>query len=120
MVAVDMISGDILWKTPFGKIDKLSPLPIGFEWGTPFAGGAISTAGGVVFIGATADERFRAFDVSTGKKLLEIKAPTSAMATPMTYMANGKQYVVIATGGHMWNYPQGISDEIIAYALPEN
>ncbi len=120
MVAVDMISGDILWKTPFGKIDKLSPLPIGFEWGTPFAGGAITTAGGVVFIGATADERFRAFDVSTGKKLLEIKAPTSAMATPMTYMANGKQYVVIATGGHMWNYPKGISDEIIAYALPEN
>ena len=120
LVAVDMISGDILWKTPFGKIDKLSPLPIGFEWGTPFAGGAITTAGGVVFIGATADERFRAFDVSTGKKLLEIKAPTSAMASPMTYMANGKQYVVIATGGHMWNYPQGISDEIIAYALPDN
>jgi len=42
------------------------------------------------------------------------------MATPMTYMANGRQYVVIATGGHMWNYPNGISDELIAYALPEN
>ncbi len=54
-----------------------------------------------------------------GEKLLEIKAPTSAMATPMSYMANGRQYVVIATGGHMWNYPNGISDELIAYALPE-
>ena len=49
---------------------------------------------------------------------MELKAPTSAMATPMTYMANGRQYVVIATGGHMWNYREGISDEIIAYALP--
>ena len=118
IVAVDMITGEILWKTPFGKIDKLSPLPIGFEWGTPYAGGAITTGGGVIFIGASADERFRAFDIDTGKKLLELKAPTSAMATPMTYMADGRQYVVIATGGHMWNYPQGISDEIIAYALP--
>ena len=119
LVAVDMVEGNILWKKPFGKIDKLSPLPIGFEWGTPFAGGAITTAGGLIFIGATADERFRAFDIETGEKLLEIKAPTSAMATPMSYMANGRQYVVIATGGHMWNYPNGISDELIAYALPE-
>ena len=118
LVAVDMVKGEILWKKPFGKIDKLSPLPIGFEWGTPFAGGAITTAGGLIFIGATADERFRAFDIETGEKLLELKAPTSAMATPMTYMANGRQYVVIATGGHMWNYREGISDEIIAYALP--
>ena len=120
LVAVDMVEGEILWKKPFGKIDKLSPLPIGFEWGTPFAGGAITTAGGLIFIGATADERFRAFDIETGEKLLEMKAPTAAMATPMTYMANGRQYVVIATGGHMWNYPNGISDELIAYALPEN
>ena len=119
LVAVDMVEGNILWKKPFGKIDKLSPLPIGFEWGTPFAGGAITTAGGLIFIGATADERFRAFDIETGEKLLEIKAPTSAMATPMSYMVNGRQYVVIATGGHMWNYPNGISDELIAYALPE-
>jgi len=119
LVAVDMVEGNILWKKPFGKIDKLSPLPIGFEWGTPFAGGAITTAGGLIFIAATADERFRAFDIETGEKLLEIKAPTSAMATPMSYMVNGRQYVVIATGGHLWNYPNGISDELIAYALPE-
>jgi quinoprotein glucose dehydrogenase len=97
IVAVDMITGEILWKTPFGKIDKLSPLPIGLN-------GEHHTQEGYHYrrwryiIGASADERFRAFDIDTGKKLLELKAPTSAMATPMTYMADGRQYVVIATG----------------------
>lgn len=118
LVAVDMAAGEILWEEPLGLIDKLSPIPIPLRWGTPFAGGPIATGGGVVFIGATADERFRAYDTLTGELLWEYDGPTSANATPMTYMAGGKQFVVVAAGGHSWVYPQKKGDAVVGYSLP--
>jgi quinoprotein glucose dehydrogenase len=75
------------------------------------------TAGGVVFIGATHDERFRAFDIKTGEKLWEISTPFSANATPMTYEVDGRQYVVVSAGGHAWS-PLAKGDAIMAFALP--
>ena len=71
----------------------------------------------LVFIGATTDELFRAFDVETGHELWSANLPTAAHATPMTYAIDGKQYVLIASGGHVWQYPK-ISDYITAFALP--
>ncbi len=118
LVGVDLGAGEIRWTSPLGLIDKLSPVPVALRFGTPFAGGGIATAGGLYFIGATADERFRAYDIDSGDLLWEFDAPTSANATPMTYMADGRQFVVVSTGGHAWLYPQNKQDKLIAYALP--
>jgi quinoprotein glucose dehydrogenase len=118
LVAVDLKAGTIKWRTTLGVLDKLMPVPIPLPWGTPTAGGPIATAGGLVFIGATMDERLRAFDTDTGRQLWETFTPTSNMATPMTYMVDGRQYVVIASGGHMWQYGFKIGDWMVAYALP--
>lgn len=118
LVAVDLDKGEILWDRPIGVLDKLMPFPLPLEFGTPISGGGIVTAGGLVFIGATYDERFRAFDVSTGEKVWEVDTPYSANATPMTYEVDGKQYVVVSAGGHSWSpLPKG--DYILAYALPD-
>ena len=121
LVGVDMEKGDILWSRHLGVIDKLAPggaMPLPLEFGTPAAGGAIVTGGGVAFIGASYDERFRGFDVDTGKILWEVDIPFSANATPMTYKRNGKQYVVVSAGGHAWSpLPKG--DFILAFALPD-
>ena len=95
------------------------PVPIPLNYGTPSAGGPIITAGGLVFIRATADARIRAYDIETGEQVWEYEAPTAAQATPMTYIANGRQYVVFAAGGHSWYYPWGIDDYLLAFALPE-
>ncbi len=119
LVAVDMAMGEIKWEIPFGVLDKLVPLPLPLNWGAPSAGGPIITAGGLIFIGATADSRFRAFDVDTGEELWQDMLPTSAMATPMTYEVGGRQFLVIAAGGHSWYYANGIDDYLLAYSLPD-
>ena len=98
--AIDLVNGTIRWQVPLGSIEKLAPLPIPLEMGTPNLGGAIVTAGGLVFIGATLDSKIRAFDVDTGKKLWEQKLPAGAQATPMTYEMHGRQYIVINASGH--------------------
>ncbi len=89
------------------------------ELGAPGVGGPIVTAGGIVFVGATADEAFRAFDVETGEKIWEAELPTSAMATPMTYAVDGVQYVAVSAGGHHEFYPDKVGDYLVAFALPE-
>jgi quinoprotein glucose dehydrogenase len=119
LAAINMDSGEIMWRRTLGVLDKLARMPLPLEWGTPLGGGPTVTAGGLVFIGASADERFRAFDVATGKKLWETITPSAAMATPMTYSIDGKQYVVVMAGGHMFYYMQNISDHIVAFALPD-
>ncbi|MDP6437857.1 MAG: pyrroloquinoline quinone-dependent dehydrogenase [Gammaproteobacteria bacterium] len=118
LVGVDLDKGDIIWDRPLGVLDKLSPVPFPLEFGTPGSGGGISTGGGLVFIGASYDERFRAFDVETGKLLWEVNTPYSANATPMTYEVDGRQYVVVSAGGHAWS-PLAKGDYILAFALPD-
>jgi quinoprotein glucose dehydrogenase len=113
--AVDVNKGEIAWKVPLGIIDELKATT-----GTPNLGGTIVTAGGVVFIGATIDSRFRGFDAMTGEQLWAATLEASAHATPITYMGKktGKQFVVIAAGGG--GYFRGkVSDTLVAFALPD-
>jgi quinoprotein glucose dehydrogenase len=117
-LAVDLKSGEVLWKVPLGTIRDLTPVPLWFNWGTPNIGGSVATAGGLVFIGATADNYLRAFDTRSGEEAWSYRLPTTANATPLTYRLNknGKQYVVVAAGGHGWSTP---GDSIMAFALKE-
>jgi len=117
MVAVDLEAGEILWQSTLGVLDTLMPVPIPLKWGTAAFGGPIMTAGGLAFIGATQDDRFRAFDVISGRELWSARLPTGSFAMPMTYAVGGRQYVVIASGGHPFIYPRP-GDYITAFALP--
>ncbi|XOV95221.1 MAG: PQQ-binding-like beta-propeller repeat protein [Bacteroidota bacterium] len=97
--AIDLNDGEILWKVPLGIYPELieKGLP---PTGTQNMGGPIVTKGGLVFIGATRDEMFRAFDKRTGDVVWEYKLPFGGHATPSTYEVDGVQYIVIASGGH--------------------
>ncbi|MFQ5635588.1 MAG: PQQ-binding-like beta-propeller repeat protein, partial [Gammaproteobacteria bacterium] len=119
VVAVDLMAGDIRWQSPLGTLDTLLPVPIPLAWGTAAFGGPMVTAGGLVFIGATQDDRFRAFDIDTGEELWSATLPTGAFAIPMSYAFAGRQFVVIASGGHPFIYPFP-GDYLTAFALPEN
>jgi quinoprotein glucose dehydrogenase len=114
--AIDLNTGEIKWKVPLGEYAELTERGIP-PTGTENYGGPVVTAGGLIFIGATADETFRAFDKDTGTILWQAKLPFSATATPSTYLVNGKQYVVISAGGGKSNRPAGGS--IVAFALPD-
>jgi quinoprotein glucose dehydrogenase len=116
---VDLAKGTIKWTVPLGTIETLAPVSLPWKLGAPGIGGPIVTAGGLIFIGATADEKFRAFDIDTGEELWAVDLPTSAMATPMTYEAGGRQFVVIAAGGHHAYYRQKIGDYLLAFALSD-
>jgi quinoprotein glucose dehydrogenase len=117
LVAVNVSTGDISWRSTLGVTDWL-PKDKQLT-GRPSTGGPIVTAGGLVFIAATDDKRFRAFDAKTGKQLWEAKLDASGHATPLTYLGkDGKQYVaLIATGGSYIADP-ATSDNLVAYALP--
>ncbi|MEJ7830801.1 MAG: c-type cytochrome [Segetibacter sp.] len=96
--AIDLNTGDYLWRVPLGEFSELTKRGIPIT-GTENYGGPIVTAGGLVFIAGTKDERFRAFDRKTGKVIWEYQLPAGAFTTPCTYMVDGKQYIVIAAGG---------------------
>jgi quinoprotein glucose dehydrogenase len=117
VVAIDLMAGEILWQSPLGTLDTLMPVPIPLKWGTAAFGGPLLTAGGLVFIGATQDDRFRAFNMSNGEEVWSARLPTGAFALPMTYAIDGRQYVVIASGGHPFIYPRP-GDYLTAFALP--
>ena len=118
LAAIDASTGEKKWEVTLGALPWL-PEDVGEKLGSPALGGPIVTGGGVVFMVATLDPYLKAFDVETGALLWKGTLPTSARATPMTYRtAKGKQYVVIAAGGHdAPNSPQG--DALVAFALPE-
>ena len=112
--AIDLNSGEYLWTVPLGHEDDLDDpnFPVS---GIENYGGPVITAGGVLFIAATKDEKIRAFNISTGKQLWEDELPVGGYATPATYEVNGKQYLVIACGGGKMGTASG--DQYRAYAL---
>lgn len=114
--AVDVNKGEIAWKVPLGIVEELKATTTG----TPNLGGSIATAGGLVFIGASADSRFRAFDAANGKELWVTKLEATANATPITYLGkkSGKQFVVIAAGGGGY-FSDKVSDALEAFAPPD-
>ena len=116
LAAVDLNSGEIKWKVPLGEYPELTERGIE-KTGTENYGGPIVTAGGLIFIGASADGKFRAFDRESGETLWEIDIPFDANSTPSTYMAGGKQYVVVSAGGAKMYRPKG--GLVIAFALPD-
>jgi quinoprotein glucose dehydrogenase len=116
LTAVNVNTGEFAWRVPLGVTDSL---PADKQnTGRPGNGGTIVTAGGLVFVGATDDSRFRAFDAKTGKELWTYKLIGAAEATPITYQGrDGKQYVVItATGGGFFNNPT-TDDSVLAFAV---
>jgi quinoprotein glucose dehydrogenase len=114
--ALDLISGEIAWKVPLGEYPQLVAKGVRNTGSLNF-GGAVATAGGVVFVAATADEKIRAFEKSSGRVLWEHQLPAGGYATPSVYMVGGRQYVVIAAGGSGKNATKS-GDAIIAFALP--
>lgn len=117
--AIDMRTGKVLWETPLGTTRDLAPGSQLFLHGTgvPNFGGPIATASGLVFIGAALDNYLRAVDAQTGRELWRSRLPAGGQATPMTYVWKGRQYVVIAAGGHAKTDTKR-GDQVVAYALP--
>ena len=119
--AVDLDSGKLLWSQPLGTAQNVGPLGmkshLPFVIGTINFGGAVVTGGGLTFIAATTDEHLRAFETVTGRLLWEAPLPAGSHATPMTYMAGGRQFVTVAAGGNRFA-GSPVGDYIVAYALP--
>jgi quinoprotein glucose dehydrogenase len=119
--AVDLGRGEIAWRVPLGVVDELAARGVA-KTGVQSLGGGIVTAGGLVFIGATVDRRFRAFDAKTGEELWSYRLPASAHANPITFSGrDGRQYVVIAAGGGGFSrdLSRTVSDSLLAFALPK-
>jgi quinoprotein glucose dehydrogenase len=112
--AIDLNTGEYVWKIPLGEFEELKKKGIPTT-GCENYGGPVVTAGGLLFIAATADGKFRAMSKSTGKVLWEADLPAPGLATPAVYAINGKQYIVIACGGSKWGGKQG--DAYVAFAL---
>jgi quinoprotein glucose dehydrogenase len=117
LVAVDLNTGEVRWEVPLGAMPELADQPDADKWGSLNLGGSIVTAGGLVFIGAARDNYLRGFDVETGAEIWRGELPAGGQATPMTYQAGGKQFVVIAAGGH-GRLPSKRGDHVVAFSLP--
>ncbi|MBW2424075.1 MAG: PQQ-binding-like beta-propeller repeat protein [Deltaproteobacteria bacterium] len=122
IAAVDLATGKRVWEVPLGTIRDQAPFPIWLvpawrDLGAPNMGGSIATASGLVFNGSSTDHTLRAYDAETGVVLWEHRLPYTGNATPMSYRLgpDGRQYVVIAAGGHAWSEP---GDAMMAFALP--
>lgn len=122
LVAVDLATGKRAWEVPLGTTRDQAPFPLWLvpawrDLGAPNLGGSVATASGLVFIAAATDKTLRAFDSESGELLWQHRLPFTGNATPMTYRIGpgGRQYVVIAAGGHVWSEP---GDALMAFALP--
>jgi len=119
LTAINLDSGNFRWRSVLGVVDKLIDQGFMRPTGAPNIGGSLVTAGGLIFIGATNDSRFRAFNKDNGAELWVTRLPASGHATPITFRGrtSGRQFVVIAAGGGN-KYSQTFSDSLVAYALP--
>ncbi|MGN0933342.1 outer membrane protein assembly factor BamB family protein, partial [Falsigemmobacter intermedius] len=122
IMAVDLATREVLWDRPFGSARKNGPfgLPsfLPFEIGTPNNGGAVVTAGGLIFVAATTDDYLHAVDIETGEILWRADLPAGGQAGPAIYEAQGRQFLILNAGGH--NFMEtGIGDHFLAYALPQ-
>jgi quinoprotein glucose dehydrogenase len=113
--AIDLSTGRLVWKNTLGDYPELKAK--GIHAGTENWGGSVVTAGGLVFIAATRDEKFRAFNKTTGKLLFETSLPAGGYASPSVYSVNGKQFVVIACGGGKMGTKS--ADTYVAFSLPD-
>ncbi|MBW2315602.1 MAG: pyrroloquinoline quinone-dependent dehydrogenase [Deltaproteobacteria bacterium] len=117
---VDLARGEVIWEIPFGTTRGRAPWPFWFAFGMPSMGGPTVTASGLVFIGAAMDGYLRAYDTMTGEELWRTHLPAGGQAGPMTYRLrpDGRQFVVIAAGGHS-TLDTERGDRLMAFALPE-
>ncbi len=116
MGAFSLDTGEILWRVPLGTVPDRIPFAL-FEQGLPSLSGVLVTAGGLVISGNTTDGYLRAHDAATGAELWRDRLPAAGAANPMTYTVAGRQYVVIAAGGH-GKLGTRRGDSVVAYALP--
>jgi len=119
LIAIDLARREIAWRVPLGTTRGSAPWPFWLSWAPPGMGGPLLTRSGLVFIGAAMDGYLRAFDAASGAELWRDHLPAGAHANPMTYRVRpgGKQFVVIAAGGHT-SIPSERGDALVAYALP--
>jgi quinoprotein glucose dehydrogenase len=115
LTAIDLNTGEHLWRVPLGEYKELAARGVPTT-GIENYGGPVATAGGLLFIAATKDGMFRAFDKATGRVLWQVALPAACFATPATYEVNGRQYVAVACGGTKLDTPKG--DSYVAFALP--
>ena len=123
LTAVDLKSGEVVWRVPLGTIRDQAPFPLWAipgigDLGVPNFGGGLLTASGLYFIGATTDRYFRAFDTRDGREIWSARIPYTANAVPMSFRLrpDSRQFVVVAAGG---NPLTKVGDALLAYALKE-
>lgn len=117
--AIDMSSGQMKWQIPLGQVKRFGvTVPASFGWGSPNIGGPIVTAGGLIFVAATMDDKIRALDIQSGEEVWQAGLPYMGSSVPVTYSSGGKQYVVIAAGGTA-RVTDNLGDALVAFALPD-